>query len=347
MRQLDPATAGFGQLVILDAQADIGSLTDQAILDLSRYTGIYRRLDGYEMSGAGPAVLLADEDNKANIFESPVSLTGGTLSQWVSTLAAWTGLTLGTAAAPGTHTASFRWVTPREALAEVCAHFGAEWRITPDLRIHAGAPSAIYGSTPALIVLGDDEGGRDQELSGVRGTAGRSVDVEDFADKVVYLTDRDNGIYATVTRPQPFRDPMGRPLILDRLVEASVDQGDPNALAAAELGKLGVRRAWDVATGYVDVTAIAPVGSPIWLWSPDDNLYDMTRQVAFRGRTLFPQLDRMVGCTWPIQAGMGVYLRQKASLTAAASYLDLSPYVVPDSAGSAQIEVGAPPRASH
>lgn len=331
---------GFCQLVITDVPVDVDSMTDRGMLGVARYTGIYRALSGRALSGAGLAALLGDERGAGNVFEAEIAGNydaGG----WASILTQWTGLTITGIQDGGTWATSFRWVTARTALADVCSHYGHEWRITPDFGYRQGSVSWLYPATPSVVVLTDDGGGHDWALTGVHGTVSAAVDVEDWSSKVVYLMRRDPPDWTTSTRESPYRDPLGRPLILDSLVEASVEAGDPNALAAAELGKRVARWAWTIDTDQ-DISRLM-VGAPVWVWAPGEEIHDLTQQVMFRGRTIHPARSRLMGATWPIRSGMGVYLRRKPSESDPAVWLDLTPYVVGET-GAVRLEIGAVPR---
>jgi hypothetical protein len=231
-----------------------------------------------------------------------------------------------------------------DVIEAACADLGAEWRGLADMTVTAGTADYLYGATPTLMVLADDEGGRELDLTGVRGVSRQSVDVEDYATLVIYVTDADTPTYsvASLSPTTSYKRPDGDTFKFAARVDANLLDGDASTLAAAELGKKKLRRAWDVAT---DATITVPVGSPVYLWSPDDGLIDTGNQVYFRGRVLFPYESRLMGLTWPIRPGMGVYLRHKPGTSTAASYLDLTPYYVPQW-GSTQLEVGAKPRPS-
>ncbi|MDO5534365.1 MAG: hypothetical protein Q4F65_06920 [Propionibacteriaceae bacterium] len=346
LAEIDPEGPwSFAQLVITDVPIPVGSMQDAGILAVARYAGVYRRLEGRSLSGAGLAAYLGDEDDKGNVYEAEVAGTydaGG----WASILTEWTGLTIKDVQPAGGWANAFRWVTARKALADVCAHYGHEWRITPDLGYRQGTPAYLYGVVPSLLIVTDDEGGSDWGLTGVHGTADRSVDVEDWAAKIIYLTERGDPAadppvapaWTVADRAHTRTDPLGRPLIMDALVEAHLEDGNPAALAAAELGKRTGRRSWTVEAGRLPRSLT--VGAPVYVWAPDESVADPANPVYFRGRTLFPQRSRLMGATWPISPSMGVYLRRKR---ADAEWLDLTPYVAGET-GGVQLEVGAVPR---
>ena len=347
LRQLHPRTAGFRSLVVTDVPVPIGDLSDSTILSVARYVGMYRKLDDATISGAGLAAYLGDEDGKGNVIEAPLEGVARSLPFWVSSIVRdlTSGLAVGSVYADGSSASnSFRWQNEREALDKIASQFGCEWRVTTSLRVDVAPPSVLYGTTPRLLVLTDDEGGRDQSLTGVRGDTGRSADVEDYATKVVYLYDKEAGTYVTsTTRWDGYTNPAGVPMVRDALVEATITDGDPSSLAEAELGKLKLREEWTVHAGQTQVQRVAAVGESVFLWAPEDDLCDPANPVDYRGRTVYPVRDRIMGMTWPVGPGHGVYLRHKASTTAEATYLDLSRHYLPES-GETTLEIGANPR---
>lgn len=341
LASLDPATAGFRQLVVTDVPIDTAGLADSAILNLARYSGLYRSLSGYTLSGAGLATLLEDEDGKGDIYGTAITYSGASLQTVVNAMAARVGLGAASAESLSGFTSSQTYVTPRQVLDAACAALGAEWRVRADQKIKAGSTGFLYGSNPALLILSDDEGGDELGLMGVRGQATLTTDLDDYATLVVYVTDR-SGPSTVVSRATSYTRPDGAAWKSGAIVDGNPTDGTASTLAAAELGKLVMRRAWDVSTD-ADVAGVVPVGSPVYLWAPDSGVVDTATQVYFRGRHVYPVTLRLMGYTWPLRAGMGVYLRHKASTGATPTYQDLTPYVLPES-GATRLEVGAIPR---
>lgn len=337
---LDPEVAGFRQLVVTDVPVDVAGLADSAVLNLARYSGLYRKLDGFTLSGAGLATLLEDEDGKGDIYGAAITYSGASLSTVVGDIAARVGLGAASAEALSGFSDSQTYVTPRDVLDACCAALGAEWRVRADQKIKAGSTTFLYGATPTLLILSDDEGGNELSLIGVQGEATLSADLEDYATLVVYVTDR-AAASTVVSRATPYKRPDGAAWKQAALIDANVQDGNQSALASAELGKLVLRRAWGVSTD-ADVAGLVPVGSPVYLWAPDSGLVDTATQVYFRGRTVYPITLRLMGATWPIRAGMGVYLRHKDGANPA-TYMDLTEFYLPES-GASRLEVGAIPR---
>ena len=236
---------------------------------------------------------------------------------------------------------------------------------------------ALYDSTPKVIVLHNaGEGGSDFGLTGVRGISGLIRDLEDYTTKIVYRTEEtvetsktdiattaDDATVSgstsvtereTVTHVStattadvdvPFARPTGGPVILDRVIEGNSDDGsdaDPQAQADMQLGRFdSIRREITVEGGAYDVGHLSPVGSRIWLYAPPV-VMDAANPVQFRGRVCYPVKVRLMGCTWPISRGLGVYMRITSGGT---RWVDLTDYVAWES-GDVQLEVDSMPRPS-
>lgn len=367
LEAIDIEVAGFGQLVILPSRLDPRNHTDATLLGLARYTGLFRKQDGdFRLGGPGLPILLGDEDNKGDIFEVERTTAKGWLTQWAASLRP-VSLKAGSTYSPGgAYTGGFYLVTAREALETLKGEFNApiEWRVTPDLKFHVGTvfgtagTDALYDSTPKVIVLHNaGEGGSDFGLTGVRGVSGLIRDLEDYTTKVVYVTeqwDEDLEDYTTevttAATPEasiPFGRPSdGGPVVLDRLIEGNSDDGsdvDPQAQADMQLGRFdSIRREITVEGGAYDVGHLSPVGSRIWLYAPPV-VMDAANPLQFRGRVCYPVAVRLMGLTWPITRGMGVYLRTNKG---AVVWHDLTNYVAWES-GDVQLEVDSMPRPSN
>ena len=360
LEQITLGKAGFGQLVILPAHLDARQHADADLLGLARYTGLYRSQEGtYRLSGPGLPVLLGDEEGKADIMETVRSTPNGWLSQWYNALIPLS-LKPGVLTSPGgSYDGTFHLQTPKEAFELLNDQFGVEWRIRPDFSLDVGPTSALYGTVPRLILLrGAGSGGRDmsplpgdatsiQVLQGlVVDEAGWDEDLEDYTTKVVYVTEQEVTTAATPEADIPYgRGTDGAPVILDRLVDAATDDGaTPQQMAAMQLGRFNkIRRELRVGGGQVDVALLPEVGAPVWLYSPP-TVMDMANPVTFRGRPMWPQVSRLVGMTWPVTRGCGVYLRIRRN-PAGPVWHDLTHYVEWED-GDLQLEVGAAPRGS-
>ena len=236
---------------------------------------------------------------------------------------------------------------------------------------------ALYDETPRLIVLHNaGTGGRDFGLTGAQGVSGMNRDLEDYTTKVVYKTEVTTTtntevvtdvdfvtpdtttdtvtesstetvvtVAATADVDIPFGRPTGGPVILDRLIEGNSNDGsaaDPQAQANMQLGRFdSIRREITVDYGTYEIGHIAPVGSYVWLYAPPV-VMDAANPVQFRGRVCYPVKVRLMGCTWPISRGLGVYMRITFGGT---RWVDLTDYVAWES-GDVGLEVDSLPRPS-
>jgi len=237
--------------------------------------------------------------------------------------------------------------------------------------------NALYDETPRLIVLHNaGTGGRDFGLTGAQGVSGMNRDLEDYTTKVVYKTEVTTTtntevvtdvdfvtpdtttdtvtesstetvvtVAATADVDIPFSRPTGGPVILDRIIEGNSNDGsdaNPQAQADMQLGRFdSIRREITVDYGTYEIGHIAPVGSYVWLYAPPV-VMDAANPVQFRGRVCYPVKVRLMGCTWPISRGLGVYMRITFGGT---RWVDLTDYVAWES-GDVGLEVDSLPRPS-
>jgi len=74
------------------------------------------------------------------------------------------------------------------------------------------------------------------------------------------------------------------------------------------------------------VGRFANVGDYVYLYDPSAGVVDATNQIVWNGRPMYPVKYRLRSMTWPIESGMGVYLRN-FSYTGGVTYTDLTPWV--------------------
>lgn len=345
-------SAGFTHVVILPTHLDCRVVPDDGMLGAARYTGrlIHDEGGGNRVQFEHASAVLGDD-----VMETQQTTADGFLSQWFTQLALPGGLIQGTVHPPigGPYTLPFQYVTRKEAWETLTQHFGVEWRVNPWLDIDVGPWPALYGADPRVIILNDaGTGGRDLTLTGVQGVASLDTDVEDWASRVILLTkdpsppegvDDPPPIVTVATGATPFRQAFGAPLVRDKLIDNSsrVDP-DPASTAAAELAKVNTPRfQLTVSSDGYHVEHLTPVGAPIFVFDPTGGAVDELNPVIFRGQVTFPIQTRVVGMTWPIRRGMGVYLRRQDGDTV--TWTDLTPYVRWES-GPTRLDVGVLPR---
>jgi hypothetical protein len=335
----DSLTA-LGSIVVTPAQIDPTAVSDAGLLATARYTGVCLRPGPqYELSGAGMAWWAGDANGHGDVITTAVTLSGVTFQSAVSSLQP-TYLEAGDVeAAGGSYTNSFYLVTRRQALDTLCAYFGREWRVNPDLTVDAGSISNLYSATPSAIAVRKG-GGKDLVLTGVESDMAVLLDYDQYATKVVVAGRSQVG---TATGTSHFKSPKGDSATLTKLFEASYDAA-PGTEADTATNLLNLynvstgRRDLTLRSGQYDIRGAVDVGKYLYVYDLDLGLVDTTNQVSYQGQVVFPAKVRVVGMRWPIERGMGVYYRTKASALGSATYVDLSPYVEWETGGS-ELEV--------
>lgn len=360
---LDPSPdatnlAGFGHIVITPVPLDPANFDDAAILAAAIYTGVYYGTsDRHTLTGHGLAAHLTDPGGVGIIHETAINGTDPTSTYAVRTFRAWVmdalaltagglgPITEGTLAnLAGTWGATIEPPAAAiDALDLVMDRYSAEWRINPDGTLDAG--TSLFVTSPQVAAIYDDAG-HDPNLVGLRDiqvNVGRLLD--DWSSKVVLSGA--GGLTGTATiGSNPFSDLHGNALVRKRLVSAPQAGADLSTLAAAQLGRFDdVKRAYQLTTADPGVRNVVEAGDTIWVYDPrpDAALADLSNQVSFRGRVIFPVGLRVVALEWPLLSGMGVLFRNPDGV-----YTDLTRYVAwegtDESPADTTLHVGYAPR---
>lgn len=326
--------------------------SDANILDSALYVGVITKTpSATELAGHGlewwmgtPKGYGVGTSGTQGLLTTAVAQTTATLSTWVTALLP-PSLSAGTVTNTGlsTLTNTYQGMTRREALANVCALLGAEFRINTDGSVDAADPDLLFVSTPRVIVTRKPEA-TDSGLVGLNGsTIMTSTDVDDFFSKAIVVT-KGTGAAATattVTGSSSYKDLLGNTVHVERYIDA------PAALAAnattignAALAKFNSeRRDLTLRSSTYDVTTHVEPGDTIYVWDQVEGLVDANNQVMFCGEPISPLALRVTGLTFPIERGMGVYVRRSSD----GSYIDLTDFVAWET-GDVSWEVGAPRR---
>lgn len=323
--------------------------TDQVGTVTPLYSGVL--LDNpslYEAGGAGPNWYLGESstgtDQFGPVMETAIAFTSGTLTDWATEIATRSGLGVGTlGATASTWTGSLQYVTPRTVLDPwiKAAFAGHEYRVTADLELEVGTAAELAtSSTPTVIVsLGDV--GRDYTVEGVNAP---QLDLDASIREWTMRVHLDNGptTGSATAGSNPYSNPAGDPLLRRRHVEnTQVPNGDISGWCTRLLNLYGsTRKSLSVSLDDYMVSDRVRVADYVWVFDVDRGLYDTANKVTFAGRVIFPVKLRVLGLSWPITEGMGVYLdntHQGGSVT------DLTEWVAWES-GAASMTVGSLPR---
>jgi len=245
--------------------------------------------------------------------------------------------------------------TALSALKEVAEFFSIEYRVNPNATIDAGPAANLFAgvnSDPSTIVVKTGYG-EDPNFDGVVPQGLRTefdatdwVSRVDFVGEVGYFDSATDVAGEANIGSNPYKDLHGNALSRSGLVqqpEIATDQLNSRAqLMLNELSR--VKKVLNLDLEQYEVSGDMQVGDFIFAFDPDigfiDTSVDATAEsrdlyeVTFRGQIITPVKVRVVGLTFPIANGMGVYFRDKDG-----NYTDLTQYVQFES-GAAQVELG-------
>ena len=346
--------AGRGHVVITPTWANLAAMSDADALALSVYTGIYlkRVEETLTLSGRGVNGWLGDGNRGRSTGGSPATRT---FPGWATFLTPdFLGEGIRSSIA-GNFTHAPGPVLFNEVANAVADRFDAAWRVTNDFMLDFGTYAALFRSTPVAVAMRyTADSGRDLNVRGITGDLSMTRDIEDWARTVVYWWD-DDGTPTPILQTGgvsdvnvPFRNPDGTPAWVDVIVNDSQPDNstDATALSLAQWGRFaGVRNEFSLSSTEYRIGRDITVGDNLWVFDMERGVYDLANPVVYRGQTIFPQVMRCVGYTWPVREGMGVWFRRhrKVDSTWVLEWTDLTEYIKPES-GDTTVDVGAKPR---
>lgn len=352
--RLDVRTSGFGHIVVTPVPVDV-ALGD-AILPIARYTGVYREQDRVSLGGLGPNMWVADSNGKGPFYAEGLSTPDGKFADWVTRLRP-AQLTPGiTSTIAGWFPKTYFGTNLRDPLDEVCLYFGAEWRVTPALAFDIGKRADLFRVDPvAVVVAKESEAGRDLNVQGIPGDVSAPRDVKNIVRRVnLYSGDQDapTVTFSTPTVSDadfPYRGPDGSVLRMDQRYEswdAPVGSEAQYANNLQNLNKLPHEEI-KLTTRQYDIGQNVEVGDNLWVFDPLKGIRDLSNPVDYRGVTIYPEIIRCVGYTWPVRQGMGVYFRRfvKVDGSWVVDWIDLTNYVEFET-GDTSVEIGDKPRST-
>lgn len=246
--------------------------------------------------------------------------------------------------------------TALSALKFVSEILNTEYRINPDGTIDAGPAANLFvgvGSNEPTSVVVKSAYGEDPQYEGVTPQGLRSefdatdwVSRVDFTGEVGYFDIATDVAGEANLTSNPYKDLHGNALKRVGLVqEPDVPEASLNARAQSMLNELSrVKKILNLDLTQYEVSGDMKVGDFIYAFDPDVGFVDTDvdaaaesrdkYEITFRGQTITPAKVRIIGLTFPIIDGMGVYFRDKDG-----NYTDLTQYLNYES-GSTQVELG-------
>lgn len=333
-------------------------LADADMLAVARYHGIVHRPGfSYVIGGPGLAAYMGDEDYKGAYHWQTTTWTGNTLGYvWqILGIQPHAGtehkipLNVGAVANPAVNmTMSAYGLNRRKWLEIVCANYGMEYRVNPDLTLDVDTEAILYplpSDGRRVLAVRRDSAGPDHPYFGIGSDVSMERDFDDYANYVYVRSSATTmGPFATVSQ---FRDASGNTVRREYLHEDS-DLGTNTTLLTnvgntvlAERNGFAGRRQVGVSTDLYDVKGRVKPGETMLVYDPDIGLTGTSADtVNYRGQRIRPAAVRAMAIRWNVSSGMGVYMRQVASPGGTPTYTDLTPYIAWEPPG-ATFEVGA------
>lgn len=335
----------FGHIAVHSGPVD-PRVTGDALLASSRYTGVFRgkglNAGNRTLRGPGMSFWLGDEEDKGDLIETPLAFVGASFDTIMTALLPPSGSVIeGTFfSLPGTHDFKFQYSSRRKAIEYVCATLGADYRVNGDGTMDAGLESDLFQTVPKAA-LSQRNSGVDMSLRSVDGDISTEQDMEDLTTRTVLLAAGQEAATVTATADMNpvsnvWKDIFGNPIKLTRIVsESDTDATNAPARAQLQLNRFsGSRDSITCGTEEYDLKGDVVVGDYLWVFAPDEGVYDLNNEIYFMGDRMYPMRLRLVEMIWPITAGMSVSFRR-----ANGEWLDLTPYVIPES-GQSNLVVG-------
>lgn len=350
----------WSHIVLTPQPVSPDEYNDNTILANARYTGVILRkeTDGDTMTvvGRGLGTWLGDKDNRGRMINTPTrsfnnvsintALDSNTTPYGIlrDDSGATGGVIKGTITETGTNfTGRFIYTNAKSALEQICVQTGAEYRINPDGEIDVGSQSDLFTTTPTTVVV-RNQGGDDPNITGVQISQLKSeFNAEDYVSEVRLLGE-DAGFSVTegvATQSSiPYKDLFGNTMKRTALIsEANIPDNQKDVRATASLDEFNrTKQTIRLITEIYDVNGEYNTGDSIFVYDPDIDFVDETNSVEYRGQIINPVSIRVLGITFPVSAGMGIYHRDKDG-----NYESLGGFVQYDT-GEATIEVGESPK---
>jgi len=309
-----------------------------------------------ETSGSG-AVRSYTNDSFSDVLDRTTSTpygllrTGDTAAQQAvrTKSGSITNPTSGTTTYTGDHylESTFR------AVKYVAEHFECEFFVDNEGFIFAGRPEVLFNghnNDPDAIIIRQGQG-EDPNIEGfIPAGITTGFNAEEYVSKVELIptgeTKEVSMADASVTTNQ-YKDLFDANLKRIQVVkDASATQSNFQARANKALSEYNrLKKTVNVSLEGYDISGSFKVGDKIFIYDPDVGFEDTSskaalesrdiHQVTYQGSTINPEKIRVVGMSYPVQDGMGVYYRNSAT----GVITDLTDYIIFES-GDISLEIG-------
>ena len=341
-----------GHILIFQQRVDPTVMSDADMRAAAAYVGVVvskPRQENLTIRGHGLIWWLGDGSGRGLILRDATkqAFVTSSFNNAITTVLGVTNspLNAGSVESPaGTFTQTFDLVTQRRAIEEICAAFGAEYRVNSDWTVDAGASGFLFVSTPT-VVIARHFSGKDPLVTGLPiQDVTSEQDIEEWIATAIVAAEGTGDTLQTAedtVSPIPFKDPLGNDFNREMVFNSpSLPAGEAATRATELMEEFSVEEKI-VKLNLADfhVSGDFEVGDLVYVWDTDHKLYDTANEVTFRGQLLNPIAIRVVGTQWRVIEGMGVLYRDKDGV-----YTDLTDHVSWERPTGTRLEVGSSSR---
>jgi len=211
--------------------------------------------------------------------------------------------------------------------------------VNPDGTFDAGTEDQLFQTDPVAVVTRRDALD-DFDLRALPAAAMElGGDAEDYSTRVVLIAEGQGTSVTTAARTTPivpYNDLFGQEAIITRLIsESGTETTNADARAQLHINRFArVAEAVRLTAQRYDIEGIVRPGDYVWVYDPAAGFEDLNHQLRHRGTIINPTAVRVTSISYPIEAGLGVYYRDRDG-----GWYDLTDYVRFET-GDADFEVG-------
>ncbi len=240
-----------------------------------------------------------------------------------------------------------------KAIKYVCQEVGAEFKISTTGLLSAGPSSSLFaghGTDPTSIIV-RNQSGEDPNITGLTTTSlVAQYDASEFVNKVELVASKygfEANYGQATASSNPYKDIFGNALKRTQYIsDPQTPATSKTTRATAYLNELNeIKKTLNVSLEEYDIAGDFSVGDKIFIHDPDigfvdteaDRISDSRNnlfETVYQGQILNPTKIRILGLTWPIKNGYGVFYRKSDG-----SYIELTDYILWET-GDVQLEIG-------
>ena len=240
-----------------------------------------------------------------------------------------------------------------KAIKYVCQEVGAEFKISTTGYLSAGASGSIFAghSTDPTSIIVRNQSGEDPNITGLSTTSlVAQYDASEFVNKVELVASKygyEANYGQATASSNPYKDLFGSALKRTQYIsDPQTPATSKTTRASAYLNELNeVKKTLNVSLEEYDISGDFEVGDKIFIFDPDIGFVDTEAdrvsesranlfETTYQGQILNPTKIRILGITWPIKNGYGVFYRKSDG-----TYIELTDYMLWET-GDVQLEIG-------